>query len=391
MSRPFSLHGSVQLTEHDWVLLLRTTSNGEALLSALSSCAISAIDPQLLQVRRSFELAHTRQITDLQPFTLNPSLFATASQDGSARVWDLRSPSGGPQAEYRLTPNRTDAEVYSCSVGADDALLACGLGPEVKSFDLRTGKPVLTYESHSDIVNCVRFHPLERHVLLSAGDDNLICMNDTRVADEEEACVSVINNEDNVRGFTIIGPQAEVLCAISTTDDVTLWGLRGCNKIAELKTIRSHPLLQAEDSAGYIVDCFWEQTGQTLFVLAGSSFGHLLLFEATEAGAVPSVSFVNESALGTGHTAVVRSAVSCAGPEGAGAASLLTGGEDGLVCKWAPQKLMEPQQQQQPGGTEMATASGVSTSSPSGCLDLHNTHVSARIQNSRRQRAAGPY
>jgi len=187
-----------------------------------------------------------------------------------------------------------------------------------------------------------------------------------------EEFLQVLPNELNVASFNLIGKEASLLCAVSTTNDVSIFDLDTCSRLAHFQSIREHPLLQYEDSGGYVVDTMWDEVTERLFILAGSSLGHLLLFHANLTTSTPAATFVNRETQGTGHRAVVRCALSIP-TSGSEAARLLTAGEDGLVCQWAQDSVE--------GGASW--------------FKLHNHKVpkpgTSEKGEARRQRRAAPY
>ena len=83
------------------------------------------------------------------------------------------------------------------------------------------------------------------------------------------SCPQVLPNELNVASFNLIGKEASLLCAVSTTNDVSIFDLDTCSRLAHFQSIREHPLLQYEDSGGYVVDTMWDEVTERLFILAG--------------------------------------------------------------------------------------------------------------------------
>jgi len=175
-------------------------------------------------------------------------------------------------------------------------------------------------------VNHLRFHPVESTRLLSGAEDNLVVLLDTDEPRAEDAMLAVIPNGESVRSFTLVGPERNTLCCASTTEDLRIWGLGADvgERKAEFLGLRTQPLLQREGVGGYVVETFYDQPSEQIFLLAGAGdTGELLLFRITLSEAWPVASFT-----GGGHSAVVRSAVCLP------SRTLLTAGEDGLICAW---------------------------------------------------------
>jgi len=312
------------------------------------AAATSANDVVLLDVSTGLRsvrnlTGHSDSVEDLSFFQSDPFCLASCSRDGTARVWDLRA----SEAAVRSF-DVASQEVYSCSIGRGDTALACAASEKVHLFDLASGKRTKVYkDSHTDVVNHVRFHPVDTTKLLSGAEDNLVVVLDTNEANDEEAIVAVIPNEECVRSFTLVGPGRDTLCCASTTEDVRIWGLGAddCGmKKAEFIGLRDHPLLAREESLGYIVEMFYDQPSGQVFLLTGAgNSGDLALFRVTLNSADPVATFAlgnadpidGSSALLQGHTGIVRSAVCMPG------GMIVTAGEDGCVCAWGEEAAAE--------------------------------------------------
>lgn len=327
---PLQLRHQAEVGADVYVYKLGCNSDCTALAAATSEHAIRIFDPASLQPVRSLE-GHGDQVTDLSFFLSSPSCLASCSTDGSARLWDLRS----PEASTSFTVS--SQEVYSCSVGRGDAAIACAASEKVLLFDVVAGKRLRTYKDcHTDVVNHVRFHPAEGGTkLLSGAEDNLVVLLDTEESREEEAMLAVIPNDECVRSFTLVGPGRSTLCCASTTEDVRIFGL-GLDDIgmkkAEFLGLRDHALLTRDESRGYIVETFYDEPSQQVTILAGAGIeGDLMLFRLSLAEPTPCGVFTLPAGAGpelTGHRDIVRSAVTL--PSGA----IVTAGEDGRVCAW---------------------------------------------------------
>lgn len=253
------------------------------------------------------------------------------------RGWDLRAAEAGAR-RFAVASK----EVYSCSVGRGDSVLACAASEKVHLFDVKQGKRMCVYKDiHTDVVNHVRFHPVETNKLLSGAEDNLVVLLDTSQPHEDEAMIGVIPNEECVRSFTLVGPDRNTLCCGSTTEDVRIYGLGAEDfgtRRAEFLGLRDHPLLAREDSSGYVVETFYDQPSGQVFLLAGAgNAGDLVLFRVTLSEAVPVATFVvptvdmvsTAAVAMDGHSGIVRSAICMPG------GALLTAGEDGRICAWS--------------------------------------------------------
>lgn len=322
----FAVKEQVKVGEDVYVFRLGCSCDCSSLAVATSEHDLCILDPNNLKPTRRLQ-GHRDVVEDLGFFQADPSCLVSCSHDGSAMVWDLRASTAARSFEV------SSREVYSCCVGQDDSLLACAASNKVHLFDMAHGKQLRVFkESHTDVVNHVRFHPDGK--LLSGAEDNLVVVLDTQKSREDEAMIGVIPNDECVRSFSLVGPDRNTLCCCSTTEDVRIWQLGedfGTLK-AQFTNLRSHPLLMRNEDEdfglGYVVETFYDQPSAEVFLLAGAgTLGDLLLFRVTLAEAVPVAVF--GKGLDQGHTGIVRSALCLPGGR------VLTAGEDGRVCAWA--------------------------------------------------------
>mmetsp|Transcript_25030 Transcript_25030/g.74681 ORF Transcript_25030/g.74681 Transcript_25030/m.74681 type:complete len:380 (+) Transcript_25030:133-1272(+) len=331
---PFLLQQQVEVGRDVYIFKLGCSCDGTALAAATSEHTICVLDPASLRPVQTLR-GHADAVEDLSFFQGDGACLASCSQDGSARVWDLRA--GGPAAAARRFAV-SSREAYSCSVGRSDRALACAASEKVHLFDVAQGRRLCVYkESHTDVVNHVRFHPGDTTRLLSGAEDNLVVVLDTNHAREDEAMLGVIPNDECVRSFTLIGPDRNVLCCASTTEDVRIYSLGSDDfgaRRAEFLGLRCSEVLAREESGGYLVETFYDQpSGQVLLLAGAGSVGELVLFSVAAAGPVP-VAALSAPADGAdpaalrGHDGIVRSAVCIPG------STIVTAGEDGRVCAW---------------------------------------------------------
>mmetsp|Transcript_31854 Transcript_31854/g.49539 ORF Transcript_31854/g.49539 Transcript_31854/m.49539 type:complete len:368 (+) Transcript_31854:29-1132(+) len=334
----FALQQQSSLGVDTYVLKLSSNCDGTGLAAATSDNTAVLLDVSTgLNPVRSLA-GHTDIVEDLTFFQANPACLVSCSRDGTARLWDVRA------SEAARVFTVGSQEVYSCSIGRNDTALACAASEKVHLFDVAAGKRMRVYkDSHTDVVNHVRFHPVDSTKLLSGAEDNLVVVVDTNKTNEEEAILAVIPNEECVRSFTLVGPGRDTLCCASTTEDVRIWGLGAddCGaKKAEFIGLRNHPLLMREESMGYLVEMFYDQFSGQVFLLTGAgSEGDLAMFRVSLTSADPVATFVLQSpppvenAALQGHSGIVRSALCMPG------GVVVTAGEDGFVCAWREQAV----------------------------------------------------
>ncbi|KAL8433113.1 hypothetical protein ACSSS7_004136 [Eimeria intestinalis] len=327
-----------------------------------SVCCIDAdsnlalIDPRQFKFASTIAGAHSAPVTSCSFLHQNTHVLVTSSQDGSVKLWDLRSHArdhagmAEAQATVQMAPTGSrEAEMWGLAVRADDKVIAASFKNSVKGFDRRAlssggstspgggeqrprgqhrrKRLLWDLQVHGDVVAALRFHPLHPSLLVSGGEDSLVCVSDTTaVTDGEEnegSPVACFSQERAVKGLSLVGPGASCICIRSAMEDVGLWQVDGLSndstntngivvqRKAEWLSVRSHPSIRDGDSCGYVVEVFYDEVTGRLFILAGSVSGNLLLLHANLDGVAPAAEFkrdVSQAAVaeGAGHSGVVR-------------------------------------------------------------------------------------
>ncbi|KAF2972115.1 hypothetical protein GQX73_g1413 [Xylaria multiplex] len=141
---------------------------------------------------RAFQ-GHTSSVEDIQWSPQEASVFASASSDGTVRVWDVRSKSRKPAITVKVSS--TDVNVISWSkltthllaTGADDGVWGV--------WDLRQWKggadkpsPIASFAYHKDQITSVEWHPTDDSMVAVAAGDHKVTLWDLSVElDDEES------------------------------------------------------------------------------------------------------------------------------------------------------------------------------------------------------------
>jgi len=139
---------------------------------------------------------HTSSVEDIQWSPSEASVFASASSDGTVRVWDIRSKSRTPALTVQVS--NVDVNVMSWSrqtthllaTGADDGAWAV--------WDLRQWKPdsgaptkptpIASFNYHKEQITSVEWHPTDESIVAVAAGDNTVTLWDLAVElDDEES------------------------------------------------------------------------------------------------------------------------------------------------------------------------------------------------------------
>jgi ribosome assembly protein RRB1 len=142
---------------------------------------------------------HASSIEELQWSPNERNVFASASSDGSVKVWDVRSKSRKPAVDVQVS--NTDVNVMTWSnqtahllaTGADDGQWAV--------WDLRhwkpnaaapsaqiTSTPVASFDFHKEPITSIEWHPSDDSVVAVGSADNTVTLWDLAVElDDEES------------------------------------------------------------------------------------------------------------------------------------------------------------------------------------------------------------
>ncbi|KAH8803102.1 glutamate-rich WD repeat-containing protein-like protein 1 [Xylogone sp. PMI_703] len=140
---------------------------------------------------------HTGSIEELQWSPTERNVFASASSDGTIKVWDVRSKSR--TAALSVQVSNTDVNVMSWSrqtthllaSGADDGVWAVW---DLRQWKPTTGSvpfkptPVASFNFHKEQITSVEWHPTDDSIVAVAAGDNTVTLWDLAVElDDEES------------------------------------------------------------------------------------------------------------------------------------------------------------------------------------------------------------
>jgi len=216
--------------------------------------------------------------------------------------------------------------VLSLSVGGLDAnLLAFSNSNSVVIWDIRTEKPLVTFdELHTDDVTQVRFGVGD--IVMSGSTDGLICLFNYKLP-SDDALLSVFNVGQPVSKFGLFGRNSEFLYSLSTVESFSLFDINQEKQIGNFPDVRN-----ADSQSGriggpvtldYLIDCHYDLLSDSLFLLAGTNNGDVSIFHVD----TNSVRIVQT--LSGQHSSVVRASY-----WDIQANLLVTGGEDALITIW---------------------------------------------------------
>ncbi|KAG6006740.1 hypothetical protein E4U21_006725 [Claviceps maximensis] len=141
---------------------------------------------------------HTGSVEEIQWSPSEQSVFASASSDGTIRVWDVRSKSRKPALTVQVS--QYDVNVMSWSrqtshllaSGADDGTWAVWDLRQWKTNTPGSGtekpQPVASFDFHKEQITSLEWHPTDDSIMAVAAGDNTVTLWDLAVElDDEES------------------------------------------------------------------------------------------------------------------------------------------------------------------------------------------------------------
>ncbi|XP_050300064.1 WD repeat-containing protein 89 [Anthonomus grandis grandis] len=231
-------HVCAQSVGPKYILHLAATSDSNpyiaASLSDFSTDLFTLTESKIAKITRFEE--HTNRIIGNKFSPRNNNLLYTASSDGSIKVWDLREAkesvftfSDTTRAENGLLKPLNSFDVSPC-----DRLLAGGTelvegDAYILFWDVRKHNLLGAYwESHTDEISQVKFHPESSDKLMSGSTDGLINIYNLEESSEDDALEETLNTECVVEELQWFeeGGTWKVSC-ITSINDLQLWATDG--------------------------------------------------------------------------------------------------------------------------------------------------------------------
>ncbi|XP_064466572.1 uncharacterized protein LOC135377813 isoform X2 [Ornithodoros turicata] len=313
--------------EQPFVVGLSYSSTNGKVAAASSDNSILLFDEQLNQ--KAILQDKMQMITGVRFSICNPNLLYNSNMDGSVRVWDMRN-IRHPVAKF-VGNHEGKVKPLSCfDFNCSERYLCAGTELDEENayllfWDFRINKILGGYwETHSDDITQIRFHPARPNTLMSGALDGLINVFDIGQPDEDEALQSTLNSECAVNKLSWVKDRngLEQISCITTDEVVQLW---------RQEDPKPQRIIQRKDLGQAFVDHVPidhvldnVMFDDKMYACTGAASGLGLVWNITNES--PELTAV----LSNGHKDLPR--VVLFNQE-----HIVTGGEDGFVCIWKPE------------------------------------------------------
>ena len=236
----------------------------QLLINTLTRSAINHADEQLLSVRSP---GHTNYVNSAV-FSSDNSRILTASNDGTARIWDTET--GQQFLSLEGHRSRVSSAVFSSE---DSRILTASGDGTARIWDAETGQQLLSIEGHADYVNSAVFSSDDSRIL-TAGNDWT-----ARIWDAEtgQQLLSIEGHVDYVTSAVFSSDDSRILTANSDRtarvwdaetgqELLSLEGHEGRVTSAVFSSDDSRILTASSDKTARVWDA---ETGQQLLLLEG--------------------------------------------------------------------------------------------------------------------------
>ncbi|KRT81845.1 WD40 domain-containing protein, partial [Oryctes borbonicus] len=212
----------------------------------------------------------------------NENIFYIGSKDCQIEVVDLRD--GKCKSQFKDTTIR-DACNYkplNCFDISSNGLLLCG-GTNLYDgdayilfWDVRKANLLGAYwESHTDDITQVTFHPEDPNKLISGSTDGLINLLDISNATEDDALLDSFNTESSVERLSwFIEENKDAMACITHTSDLQVWKLDDVQPYAHFRKEEIRKDLKRRLEGYCYIASMQVNNNNALLALVGSNYGN---------------------------------------------------------------------------------------------------------------------
>ncbi|KAG0470871.1 hypothetical protein HPP92_017571 [Vanilla planifolia] len=165
------------------------TSDGSQIISASPDKTLRAWDIETgKQVKKMAE--HSSFVNSCSPSRRGPPLVVSGSDDGTAKLWDLRL-----RGAVQTFPDKYQITAVGFS-DASDKIYSGGLDNDVKVWDLRRNEVTMTLQGHGDMITGMQLSP-DGSYLLTNGMDCTLRIWDMRPYAPQNRCVKIFSGHQH--------------------------------------------------------------------------------------------------------------------------------------------------------------------------------------------------
>lgn len=264
--------------QNNYICHMCGSTSTNQVATASSDLTSSLHDINGLQRIRTFE-GHTKTITNLKFNPSDPHQLVSSSIDGTIRFWDTRKAGKSVLIIKDDTAESKQLKpILSFDISKSGHFLCAGTelfdGDAFLVFgDARSGKILGGYwESHSDDITQVAFHPLLSDSVASGSGDGLINIYDLKNDTEDDALINSLNTEstvDKLAWYQLEGIYKGISCILDTME-AQFWVEDGALPSSSFSRKHISKSTSWKDDESYIVNIHQAASGD-LLLLTGAS------------------------------------------------------------------------------------------------------------------------
>ncbi|KAI3959948.1 hypothetical protein MKX01_030239 [Papaver californicum] len=201
------------------VLDLQWTTDGYQIISASPDKTLRAWDVETgKQIKKMVE--HSSVVNSCCPSHRGPPLVVSGSDDGTAKLWDLRQ-----RGAIQTFPDKYQITAVGFSDAADK-IFTGGIDNDIKVWDLRRNEVTMTLQGHSDTITGMQLSPDGSYLLTNAMDCSLRIW-DLRPYAPQNRCVKIFTGHQHNFEKTLLkcgwSPDGSKVTAGSADRMVYIW------------------------------------------------------------------------------------------------------------------------------------------------------------------------
>ncbi|XP_043194291.1 WD repeat-containing protein 89-like isoform X2 [Amphibalanus amphitrite] len=319
----------------NYITHLAISGSQSQLAAVCSDFSLSLFDWGTLKKLHSMR-GHTDKVTGVRYVPGSDSVLVSSSLDGTVRQWDTRS--GQMTMEHSDTTLQKRKPLTCVDVNAAGRFLCAGTevvdqDAYLVFWDVRQPMPLGGYwESHTDELSTVRFHPTDSGALATGSTDGYVNVFDVTQTSEDDALQATLNTESSVSSVTWYErSDGRHLAVVLDTEELQLWDLQESERTAQFgRQEVAQAIRRTMSEVCYVESCHQTAEGDVLAVAGATTkegHGCLRLLRIDGDRLTPHALLEDSEVT---QQLVRASAFSPATGE------LVTGGEGGMLTLWRP-------------------------------------------------------